>query len=280
LSVPVPEQNEAKAALFSSVIDCQAEAFSGLRQIIEDLLAATEGSNPDVRRTLLVAGCKRALQTGEVIVSLAPKQYVEDMAILSRTLAETAINTCYLQVCSEDDLKRFMIFDPIADLKLHKELREATGYNVSRQAEAYLETMAQKAIDSGLFGKKQRSWTETPLGDRARLSDSVIDARFNQKCLQILRTSVYQHGHTFVHFTRRGLGHFASAYLKAGEFTTEQRAMQVLVMVGAANHGIMALATFLMSKYELATHGDWNAVNELLHSMRFGIESVDLSPPE
>jgi hypothetical protein len=56
--------------------------------------------------------------------------------------------------------------------------------------------------------------------------------------------------------------------------------MQVLVMVGAANHGIMALATFLMSKYDLATHDDWNAVNELLHSMRFGIESVDLSPPK
>jgi hypothetical protein len=172
-----------------------------------------------------------------------------------------------------------MTVDPIADLKLHQELLTATGYNPSPQAETFLEKMAQQALSSGLFGKKPRSWTEVPLAERARLSDCGIDARFNQQCLQILRTSVYQHGHTFVHFTRRGLGHFASAYLQSGALTEDQRLMQVLVMVGAANHGLMGLAMFLMSHYKLPIHKEWNDVNELLHTMKFGIEATDLSPP-
>jgi len=126
-----------------------------------------------------------------------------------------------------------MIFDPIADWKMHQELRTATGSNPSPQAEAYLEQLAQKALSSGLFGKKPRSWTEVPLVERARLSDGAIDSRFNQQCFQILRISVYQHGHTFVHFTRRGIGHFATTYLQSEMFTDVQRSMQVLVMVSS-----------------------------------------------
>jgi hypothetical protein len=55
--------------------------------------------------------------------------------------------------------------------------------------------------------------------------------------------------------------------------------MQVLVMVGAANHALMGLATFLMSYYKLPIHEEWDGVNELLHTIKFGIEATDLSPP-
>jgi hypothetical protein len=280
LIMDMPSPKRAKAQLLGSMVDCQVEASGQLSAIVEDLLTTSETFPPDPRRVILVSGCRRAMQTAEVIATLAANQFVEDMAVLSRTLAETVINICYLQVCDEKEFRRLMIFDPISDLKLHRELKSAIGYSPSPEAEMLLEKMAQQALSTGLFGKKPRSWTEVPLAERARLSDGGIDARFNQQCMQILRTSVYQHGHTFVHFTRRGLGHFAAAYLKSGAFTEDQRLMQVLVMVGAANHALMGLATFLMSYYKLPIHEEWDGVNELLHTMKFGIETTDLSPPD
>jgi hypothetical protein len=50
-------------------------------------------------------------------------------------------------------------------------------------------------------------------------------------------------------------------------------------MVGAANHALMGLATFLMSHYRCETHENWSGVNELLHTMKYGIEGIDLAPP-
>jgi hypothetical protein len=271
-------QKDPRVESIESAIACQTEAIDKLDAILDDLLSMTEPSAPTPRRAILIAGTKRTQQTAEIIVDLAQKRYVEDMAILNRTIAETAINTCYLQVCDEDEYKRFMIFDPIADLRLHRELKDVSGYVALPEAEAILEKMAQDALGSGLFRKNRKSWTEVPLGERARLSDEAIDNRFNEKCLQLLRMSVYQHGHTFVHFTRRGLGYFASAYLQLGQPSESQRLMQVLVMVGAANQAMMGIAMFLMSKFKLAKHEEWDRVNEILLTIERGMNYTDLSP--
>jgi hypothetical protein len=186
LIMDMPSPKHAKAQLLASMVDCQVETSGQLSAIVEDLLTTSETFPPAPRRVILVSGCRRAMQTAEVIATLAANQFVEDMAVLSRTLAETAINICYLQVCDEQEFRRLMIFDPISDLKLHRELKSATGYSPSPEAEMLLEKMAQQALSTGLFGKKPRSWTEVPLAERARLSDGGIDARFNQQCMQIL----------------------------------------------------------------------------------------------
>ncbi len=278
MNQPIP--NDPRVEPLEATISCQVEAVRELGAILDDLLATIEPPSPTPRGTVLVAGIGRARQTAEIIVELSKKRYVEDMAILSRTIAETAINTCYLQVCDEDEFKRFMIFDSIADLKLHRELKNASGYVPSPEAEIALEKMAQAAADSGLFPKKPKSWTDVSLAKRAQLSDKAIDKRFNEECFQILRMSVYQHGHTFVHFTRRSLGHFASVYLQSGRFSEPQRLMQVLIMVGAANHALMGIAMFLMSKFKLATHAEWDGLNELLQTMKLGLHDIVLSPPQ
>lgn len=270
---------DPRIELLEAAIACQVEAIQELTGILEDLIVSTEDAPRTNRRVVLVAGVRRTQQTAAVIADLVQKRNVEEMAILSRTAAESAINTCYLQVCDDDEFKRFLIFDPIADLKLHQSLKKASGHVPSPEAEATLEKMAQASLDSGLFGKKPRSWSEIRLADRAHLSDSAIDHRFNQKCFEMLRMSVYEHGHAFVHFTRRSLGFFGAGYLGSGQFSEPQRLMQVMVMVGTANHALMAIAMFFMSHYRLATHDEWDGVNELLQTMKLGMATVDLTPP-
>jgi hypothetical protein len=270
---------DPRIEVFEAAIECQVEAVRELTAIVEDLIASTEEPTRTNRRIILIAGIRRTQQTAAVIADLAQKRHVEEMAILSRTVAEAAINTCYLQVCDDNEFKRFLIFDPVADLKLHQELKNAVGHVPSSEAEAVLEKMAQAALDSGLFGKRPRSWTEIRLAERARQSDLAIDSRFNQKCFQILRTSAYEHGHAFVHFTRKSLGFFGAAYQESGQFTPGQRLMQVMIMVGTANHSLMAIAMFFMSRYQLATHDEWDGVNELLQTMKIGMAAADLTPP-
>jgi len=77
----------AKNELHEAMIECQVGALVELSAIVEALLSATEPSESESRRTILVAGSRRSLQTAEIIADLAQKQFVEDMAILSRTLA-------------------------------------------------------------------------------------------------------------------------------------------------------------------------------------------------
>jgi hypothetical protein len=125
-----PTPNDPRVELLEATISCQVEAVRELGAILDDLLATIEPPSPTPRGTVLVAGIGRARQTAEIIVELSKKRYVEDMAILSRTIVETAINTCYLQVCDEDEFKRFMIFDFIADLKLHRELKNASAVGI------------------------------------------------------------------------------------------------------------------------------------------------------
>ena len=58
----------------------------------------------------------------------------------------------------------------------------------SSEAEAVLEKMAQAALDSGLFGKRPRSWTEIRLAERARRVTWPFICGFNKSCFQFLRT--------------------------------------------------------------------------------------------
>jgi hypothetical protein len=55
--------------------------------------------------------------------------------------------------------------------------------------------------------------------------------------------------------------------------------MQILMMVGSASRAQMGIAMFLMSKFKLATHEEWEGLNELLQTMKLGIQGIDLSPP-
>ncbi|MDE1160629.1 MAG: DUF5677 domain-containing protein [Acidobacteriaceae bacterium] len=161
-----PNGQAAHIELLLSLVAGQIEATSELCVILEDLLKDSENGTPSSRRVILVAGTRRSIQAARIIQGLAKDWFIEDMAVLGRTLAEAAINACYLQVCSEQEFRRFMIFDAIADLRLHEELKSATGYVPSPETEVISTKSAQQALSSGLFSKKPRTWTDIPLAER------------------------------------------------------------------------------------------------------------------
>lgn len=50
-------------------------------------------------------------------------------------------------------------------------------------------------------------------------------------------------------------------------------------MVGAANHALLGIATFIMSIYELPTHEEWEGVNDLMSTMKMAIDGQVLTRP-
>jgi len=166
--------------------------------------------------TILLGTILKAKESIKAIIHLGTIRSIDEMHVLLRTLVEMIVNTCYLQYSSQEELKRYIHFDPIAGHTALNDFMKATQGR-SKVDKTLTKRTKEHAInankESGIPLLK-REWSV----DARHLSERVkiIDANIGGTEFAELLATVYVTGSGYTHGGYKTL-HKHAHYLRGGE---------------------------------------------------------------
>jgi hypothetical protein len=157
--------------------------FMGLIQRMINIINKRE---MDDRIDILLASSLKSIRHVQAIFMLLQDLHVEEMAVLLRTLAETVVNSAYLQYATEAELLAFKHHGPIARNIMMKDWEDSSGgaFFVPAELKRRTRERAEKASELSNLPMNRREWTRKNLFDRAKAI-----SRWNStwiRCVQVI----------------------------------------------------------------------------------------------
>ena len=207
----------------------QVVRYADLLRLMYKDVSAKRSIN--LQSDLLLVHILKALSSADAILLLGQHYHVEEITILTRTLSEIVVNSCYLLIADELEVSRFMKFDYVKGVNRTEKLRRHIPDPVEhpQQLVEAITQMSKVARGEIRRTEKDSSWSQYSLEQRAEIVDKCwIRATF--KTL-VLAEGIL--GHSAVHATLSSLTWFIQ--LTAGSVSTpnEDRSMKL----GLALHG-------------------------------------------
>ncbi len=184
-----------------------------LRLVYEDISAKRSAS---LESDLLLVHILKALSSADAILLLGRHYYVEEIAILTRTLSEVVVNGCYLLIADDLEVSRFMKFDYVKGLNRTEKLRRHIPDPVEhpQQLVDAITKMSEEARGEIRRTEKDNSWSQYSLEQRAE----IVDKHWTRAAFKTLVLAEAIQGHCAVHSTLSSLTWFIQ--LAAGSVST------------------------------------------------------------
>ena len=199
--------------------------------------------------------------SAEAILLLGQHYYVEEIAVLNRTLSEVVVNACYLLIADELEVTRYVKFDFVKSVSRTEKLRNHLPDPVEQSPDlvASVFRMSKEAREATQRTEKDNGWSQHSLQQRAEIADK----RWKQASFKTLVLAQGIHGHTAVHGTLLSLGWFMRIADGGVDHLDEDRSRAL----GIALHGTaFCLFEFCVALNEEFSLGISKKLAELEHA--------------
>jgi Family of unknown function (DUF5677) len=220
------------------------------RHLMRLMLSPVSKRLPDDRIEILACSVVKAIRNIDVSQLLFRGLYTEEMSVLIRTLAEMVINSAYLQIADDNEVKRFYNFDRVAINTTVTRYHRVAG-DGETIPETLTESIGQKASAALIAGGLRLSdteWSQKNVFQRA----SAVDQSRGNDSFKKFTNSIYQHGHIYTHSTYFSLV-FYREMLRTGVAPMDESRMQqgnnLLFGVGTC---VSTLARFMNDHFALS----------------------------
>ena len=226
---------------------CQEELIAlvrDLKQVITVQANEIKNRDPNVteRSLILFSAVTKLHELSRVILQIRSIDAVDEMHILLRSMLELMVNACYLQNASDEDVTKFLHFDPINSHTAMMDLERASNGRLKIPQELADKTtrLASEANAVSHLPLGSRDWSKKNLFKRA----VAVDQTFGTDDFAMLMANIYVTGSGYVHTSYKTLGRHAK-WLLGGEV---EHPLRIMFGTNNAIHGV-ALIFINLGRY-------------------------------
>jgi hypothetical protein len=198
--------------------ECQKELVAlvdGLRQVIIDQANEIKNREANVkeRSLILSSSVSRLNEFARVILRIRSIDAIDEMHILLRSMLELVINACYLQHASDEEMWKYLYFDPINSHTAMTDLERASDgkLKIPKELSERTTRLATDASAASNLPLGSREWSKKNLFKRAVIVDEAVGGND----FAMLMANIYVTGSGYVHNTYKTLDRHAKWLLKS-----------------------------------------------------------------
>jgi Family of unknown function (DUF5677) len=227
--------------------ECQKELVSlvnRLKRVITD--QANEIKNRELnvteRSLILSSSVSKLNELARVILQIRSIDAIDEMHVLLRSTLELVVNACYLQHARDEEIWKYLHFDPINNHTAMTDLERASGgrLRIPKELAERTTKLATDASAASNLALGSRDWSKKNLFKRAVSVDKAVGG----DDFAMLMANIYVIGSGYVHTTYKILGRH-SKWLLHGE---EEHPLRILFGTNNAIHGV-ALVLINLGRY-------------------------------
>jgi hypothetical protein len=235
--------------------ECQKELVAlvnRLRQVVTDQANDIKNREPNVteRSLILSSSVSKLNELARVILQIRSLDAIDEMQVLLRSMLELVVNACYLQQASDDEMWKYLHFDPINNHTAMTDLERASGgrLRIPKELAERTTKLATDASAASNLALGSRDWSKKNLFKRAVSVDKAVGG----DDLAMLMANIYVMGSGYVHTTYKTLHRHAN-WLLHGE---KEHPLRILFGTNNAIHGValvlINLGRYFNRKYDTA----------------------------
>lgn len=217
--------------------ECQKELVAlvnRLRKLTTDQANEIKNREPNVteRSLILSSAVSKLNELVRVILQIRSIDAIDEMHILLRSMLELVVNACYLQHASEDEVRKYLHFDPINSHTALTDLERASSGKLRIPLELAERTtkLATDASAASNLALGSREWSKKNLFKRAVSVDRAIGG----DDFAMLMANIYVTGSGYVHITYKTLDRHAKWLLHS----EQEHPLRILFGTNNAIHGV------------------------------------------
>jgi len=234
-------QRECRESIYSIVNILRQEVTDRANEI------KNRDKNGTPRNMVLFTAVPKIVDIARVITFIRNIRAADEMQMLLRPMVEMAVNACYLQEVSDEEVQRFVYFDLINNHTAMLDLENAVGNRFTIPKELRDRVIKQANEVQTLTGLKlgSRTWTRVTLFDRASLIDRAVGG-FD---FAALMANIYVTGSGYVHGTYKTMERYRKWIVES----EEEHPLHVMYgategMLGVG-HVLVALGRYFHNKF-------------------------------
>jgi hypothetical protein len=227
--------------------ECQKELVAlvdGLRRVITDQANEIKNREPNVteRSLILSSSVSKLNEIARVILQIRSIDAIDEMHVLLRSMLELVVNACYLQHASDEEMLKYLHFDPINSHTAMTDLERASGgrLKIPKELSERTTKLATDASAASNLPLGSREWSKKNLFKRAVIVDKVVGG----EDFAMLMANIYVTGSGYVHTTYKTLDRHAKWLLKS----EAEHPLRILFGTNNAIHGV-ALILINLGRY-------------------------------
>jgi len=227
--------------------ECQKNLVAlvnGLRRVITDQANEIKNREPNVveRSLILSSSVSKLNEVARVILQIRSVDAIDEMHVLLRSMLELAVNACYMQHASDEEMWKYLHFDPINNHTAMTDLERASNgkLKISKELSERTTKLATEASAVSNLPLGSRDWSKKNLFKRAVIVDKAVGG----DDFAMLMANIYVTGSGYVHTTYKTLDRHAK-WLLNGE---AEHPLRILFGTNNAIHGV-ALILINLGRY-------------------------------
>lgn len=180
------------------------------RKQCEDMLLIMSATLPvsgDTRSLILHAAIHKSINQSRLIERLSTdNSTLESCAVIGRSLIETIVNGCYLQIASDEEVRAYQLFDVLPTSKLLRVVETKAPGELAKHVPAHYLERFEKHVsnvsqETGLV-EKDFGWTRLKVLPRCQKIDTYLGIG---EAFAYLGQSIFPLAHAFVHGNYKSL---------------------------------------------------------------------------
>lgn len=227
--------------------ECQKELVAlviGLRRGITDQANDIKNRELNVleRSLILSSSVSKLNEIARVILHIRSIDAVDEMHVLLRSMLELVVNACYLQHASDEEMWKYLHFDPINNHTAMTDLEQASGgrLKIPKELSERTTRLATAASAASNLPLGSRKWSKKNLFNKAVMVDKAVGG----DDFAMLMANIYVTGSGYVHTTYKTLDRHTK-WLVNGE---AEHPLRILFGTNNAIHGV-ALILINLGRY-------------------------------
>jgi hypothetical protein len=241
--------------------ECQKELVAlvnGLRRVITDQANEIKNREPNVteRSLILSSSVSKLNEIARVILQIRSIDAIDEMHVLLRSMLELVVNACYLQHARDEEMWKYLHFDPINSHTAMTDLERASGRRLKIPKELSERTtkLATDASAASNLPLGSREWSKKNLFKRAVIVDKAVGG----DDFAMLMANIYVTGSGYVHTTYKTLDRHAKWLLNS----EAEHPLRILFGTNNAIHGVALILINLGRYFNLKFDTDRQPFNE------------------
>jgi hypothetical protein len=217
--------------------ECQKELVAlvnGLKRVITDQANEIKNREPNVteRSLILSSSVSKLNEIARVILQIRTIDAIDEMHVLLRSMLELAVNACYLQHASDEEIRKYLHFDPINNHTAMIDLERASGgtLKIPKRLADRTTKLATEASTASNLALGSRTWCKNNLYKRA----VVVDKAVGGEDFALLMANIYVTGSGYVHGTYKTLDRHSKWLLNS----EAAHPLRILFGTNNAIHGV------------------------------------------
>jgi hypothetical protein len=227
--------------------ECQKELVAlvnRLRRAITDQANEIKNRAPNVteRSLILSSSVSKLNEIARVILQVRTIDATDEMHVLLRSMLELVVNACYLQHATDEEIRKYLHFDPINNHTAMIDLERASGgtLKIPKELADRVTKLAIEANAASNLALGSREWSKNNLYKRAVVVDKAVGGEY----FTMLMANIYVTGSGYVHATYKTLDRHSKWLLNS----EAEHPLRILFGTNNAIHGV-ALILINLGRY-------------------------------